>query len=213
MPSWSPDGSHIAFTLTTERTAAIWSIGVDGSDPRNLSNDPRAGTTLVSGGDAWSRDGRIVYVRGEEPPVDADPLVREDLATAALLIAAVLLALVAIVTVRLEPPFGSFAVILGSNGNPLDDQRRLALPSAAIVGGLIVDVLVRISPDRWKAVAAGAGSAAALVVGAAATVAVTAGLGWTLTLFSGVLTAAIALAWLLAEPIGPRRAMRTEPAR
>ena len=89
----------------------------------------------------------------------------------------------------------------------------MALPSAAIVGGLIVDVLVRISPDRWKAVAAGAGSAAALVVGAAATVAVTAGLGWTLTLFSGVLTAAIALAWLLAEPIGPRRAMRTEPAR
>ena len=42
-----------------------------------FSNDPRAGTTLVSGGDAWSRDGRIVYVRGEEPPVDADPLVRE----------------------------------------------------------------------------------------------------------------------------------------
>jgi Tol biopolymer transport system component len=214
VPSWSPAGTSIAFTLETDRSASIWSVAVDGSDLRNLSNDPRAGTTLISGGEAWGKDGRIVYTRGEAPPVDVDPLVREDLAAAALLITALMLALVAIVVVRIEPPMGAYGAILGIStaafSTTTGDWRFLP---AAVVGGLIVDVMVRISTDRWKAVSAGAGSAAALVVGYAVTVALTRGLGWSPTLLGGVLAAAIALAWLLAELVGPHRAMSARTAR
>jgi hypothetical protein len=155
-----------------------------------------------------------VYTRGEAPPVDVDPLVREDLAAAALLITALMLALVAIVVVRIEPPMGAYGAILGIStaafSTTTGDWRFLP---AAVVGGLIVDVMVRISTDRWKAVSAGAGSAAALVVGYAVTVALTRGLGWSPTLLGGVLAAAIALAWLLAELVGPHRAMSARTAR
>ena len=77
---------------------------------------------------------------------------------------------------------------------------------AAVAGGLIVDLLVRISPERWKAVAAGAGSAGAVVVGAALTVTVTSGrLGWSPTLLAGMVVASIFLGSFLAEIVGPRR--------
>jgi urea transporter len=74
---------------------------------------------------------------------------------------------------------------------------------AAVVGGLIVDVLVRVSSERRKAIAAGAGSAAALVLGAALTLALTTGLAWSPTLLAGVVVASVVLGWLLAEVVEP----------
>lgn len=201
-PSWSPDGSRIVFTVLEDRQS-IWSIGADGRDPLGLLNDSRANGDLISGGGAWGKDGRIAFTHSDDPPAFADPLVREDLAVAAMLLTALLAALVSVVTVRIGPPFGAFAAILGLSTLAfaiISEQWRFV--PAAIVGGLMVDVLVRISPERWKALAAGAGSAAALVTGSAATVALTSGLGWSPTLIAGVTVAAAVIGCLLAELVG-----------
>ena len=202
-PSWSPDGSRIAFTYEFDGTQSIWSVKRDGSDPKNLTNDPRAGFELISGGGAWARDGRIVYTRWAEPPAIADRLVRQNLAAAAMLLTALLVALVAVVVAGTRPPFGAFAaisVISTASVAAISDQWRF-LP-AALVGGLVVDLLFRLVGVRWKAVAAGAGSAAALVLSAEATVAVTSGLNWSLTLMAGVAAGSVFIGWLVAELAG-----------
>jgi hypothetical protein len=74
-----------------------------------------------------------------------------------------------------------------------------------VAGGLIVDLIVRFAPARWKAIAAGAGSAASVVLGAALTVALTYGLAWSPTLIAGVAAASVLLGCLLAELVGPAR--------
>jgi hypothetical protein len=212
-PSWSPDGSRIAFTYEFDGTQSIWSVRRDGTDPQNLSNDPRGGGELISGGGAWGRDGRIVYTRGSAPPAVADPLVRQDFAAAAMLLTAFLVALMAVVLARIKPPFGAYAAIFViSSGSVaiISDQWRF-LP-AALVGGLVVDILVRLAGERWKVVAAGAGSAAALVLGAEATVALTSGLNWSLTLMVGVQAGGVLIGWLTAELAGSPRAGIAEPS-
>jgi hypothetical protein len=207
-PSWSPDGSRIAFAFEApDELSAIWSVALDGSDLRNLTNDADGEVELTSGGGAWGTDGRIVYTRIEPPPVVADRLVSEDLAVAAILVAAFMIALVSVLTARIGPPFGAFAVILGISTLALAiTSGEWRFVPAMVAGGLIVDLLVWISPERWKAVVAGAGSAAALVVGATLAVALTsARLGWSPTLLSGVVVASVVLGVILAEVVGPRR--------
>jgi len=202
-PSWSSDGSRIAFELEQGDTCDIASVARDGSDLRNLTRSPVVCEDLTSGGEGWGPDGRIVYVRGTDPPAIATPLVREDLATAAMLLTAILLALVAIVVARIRPPFGAFATIMGIStalfAFTTDNARFIP---AAILGGLFVDVLVRLAPTRWKPVAAGAGSAAAFVLSAGATVALTGGLAWSPTLWFGVASAGAAIGWGIAELVG-----------
>jgi Tol biopolymer transport system component len=212
VPSWSPDGARIAYVLDLDGEPSIWSVAVDGSDPRNLTNDPRAGAELTSGGGAWGKDGRIVYTRGSAPPAIADRLVRQDLAAAAMLLTAFLVALVAVVLARIRPPFGAFAAVLVISTAAvavISDEWRF-LP-AALVGGLVVDLLVRLVSERWKVVAAGAGSAAVLVLGAEATVALTSGLNWSLTLISGVAAGSVFIGWLVAELVGRPQARTAEP--
>jgi len=205
-PSWSPDGSRIVFIAAEEDGQAIWSIATNGSDPRELAGAPRDGGDLISGGGAWGRDGRIVYSHGNDPPVVADVLVREDLAVAAILLTAFLVALIAVVTVRIEPPFGAFAAIMGISTIAFATiSQEWRFVPAAVAGGLIVDLVVRFCPARWKAIAAGAGSAAALVLGAALTVALSSGMAWSPTLIAGVAVVSVFLGCLLAELVGPTR--------
>jgi hypothetical protein len=207
-PSWSADGSRVAFALQApDKPPAIWSVALDGSDLRNLTNDPSGSAELTSGGGAWSKDGRIAYARGEPPPVIADQLVSEDLAVAAILVTAMLVALVCVLAARIDPPFGAFAAILGISTIAFAaTSEEWRFVPAAFVGGLTVDLLVRTAPERWKAVAAGAGSAGALVVGAALTVTLTSSrLGWSPTLLAGVIVASVVLGTILAEVIGPTR--------
>jgi len=212
-PSWSPDGSRIAFTYELDGIQSIWSVTRDGADPKNLTNDPRGGAELISGGGAWGKDGRIVYTRGAEQPAIADRLVRQDLAAAAMLLTAFLVALVAVVVVRIRPPFGAFAAIfLISTGVVAIVSAQWRFVPAALVGGLIVDLLVRLVSVRWKVVAAGAGSAAALVLGAEVTVALTSGLNWSLTLMAGVAVGSVFIGWLMAELAGRPRSRIAEPA-
>ena len=207
-PSWSPDGRRIAFFHDGvgprgEAEREIWSMSaVDGGGLQNLSHTPRAWEDIPSGGGAWSADGRIVYERALDPPASEDPLVRDDLGAAAMLLVAILISLAAVI-VRIGPPFGAFALILGiSTGliGALDDQWRFV--PAAVVGGLIVDLLVRYAPLDRKAQVAGAGLATAVVLGAGATVLVTTGLGWSPSLLLGVAMASAAIGWVLGGLVG-----------
>jgi hypothetical protein len=205
VPSWSPDGTRIAFNLEQDGKGSIWSIAVDGTDLHNLNSEQTATSGLTFGGGAWREDGRIVYNRGEDPPASADPLVREGLGTAAMLLVAILVSLGAVV-VRIGPPFGAFAIVLGISTvliGGLNDQWRFV--PAAVVGGLIVDLLVRFVPPDRKAQVAGAGLAAAVVLGAGATVALTTGLGWSTTLLLGVTVASTAVGWVLGGLVGRPR--------
>ena len=212
-PSWSPNGQRIAYRRLSGEPrdgGDIWSMAADGSDPTELTRSPATFDDLTSGGGAWGPDGRIAFVRGFNPDVTADPLVREDLAVAEILLTAMLLALLAVLLARIDPPFGAFAILIAvptALYAAISDQGRF-IP-AAVVGGLIVDVMVRLVPDRWKTVTAGAGSAAALVVGAEITVALTGGLGWSPTLLSGVAVAAAGVGWGLAAAAGRSRSSET----
>jgi Tol biopolymer transport system component len=213
-PAWSPDGTRIAFRRLAGPPPGgeIWSMAANGSDQRELSRDPGAADDVTSGGGAWSTDGRIAFMRAENPPGDSDPLIREVLATTTVLLATMLVAFIAVLLARTGPPFGAFALLLGIPtaiiGTTGDGVEFIP---AAVVAGLIVDVLVRFAPDRWKIAAAGAGSAAAFVVSSEITVAVThTNLAWSFSLVTGVVVAAAAIGWGLATAIGGRAAGGTE---
>ncbi|MGH9160262.1 MAG: CehA/McbA family metallohydrolase, partial [Vicinamibacteraceae bacterium] len=81
-PRWSPDGTRIAFLApTNDGETAITIANADGADVRTVATMasgnhplPRVGETL-----AWSPEGkRIAFVSavpGQEPPMEADPIV------------------------------------------------------------------------------------------------------------------------------------------
>jgi Tol biopolymer transport system component len=207
-PSWSPDGSHIAFAfqrLGPNGECEIRTIALGGDGMLDLTRSPRACEDLTSGGGAWGPNGRIVYVRGEDQAANTDPLVREDLAAASVLLTALLLAIVASVVMRIDPPFGTFAIIMGiATASAASQTEQWRFIPAAVAGGLLVDVLIRLTPARRRARVAGAGSAVAFVLGLAVTVGLTAGLGWSPTLLLGVTAAGGVLGWGVGALLGPR---------
>jgi hypothetical protein len=209
-PSWSPDGSRIVFNRELANRQSMWSVAIDGTDLRSVMDEPQAHGELTSGGGAWAKGGRIVFTHSIDPPATASPLIREDLAIAALLLTALILALVAVLVVQINPPFGAYAAMIGIStlASAVISQEWRFVP-AAIVGGLTVDLVVRFASVRLKAIAAGAGSAAALVVGAVATVAFTSGVAWSPTLIAGVTVASVFLGSLLAELVVPARPTRS----
>jgi hypothetical protein len=205
-PAWSADGKRITFRRVDPNTVSgeIWSMAADGSDPELLSRESGADDDLTSGGGAWGADGRIAFLRAENPPADEDPMVREVLATTTILLATMFVAVMAVLLARTRPPFGAFALLLGLSTTILGVTANGAefIP-AAFVAGLLVDVLVRFSPDRRKVAAAGAGLAAAFIVSSEITVAVVHGeLAWTFSLVTGIVVAAAAIGWGLAAVIG-----------
>lgn len=55
-PSWAPDGSHIAFCAKTTQNADIYTINIDGSGLRQLTDDPAPDMSP-----AYSADGREIF--------------------------------------------------------------------------------------------------------------------------------------------------------
>ena len=202
-PSWSRDGSRIAFQSFRDERLEIWSMAADGSDLRNLTRTAAAVESLTLGGEAWGPDGRILFERHAPGPAWTDSLVRENLGVAAMLLDAIFLALVVVLVARIGSPFGAIAVVMGMGGlfAAIDGNDWRFLP-LAIIGGLVVDYLIRLAPADRKAQVAGAGSATAFVLGAGASVILTAGLGWTPSLLVGVALACAAIGWGLGGLLG-----------
>jgi Tol biopolymer transport system component len=204
-PSWSHDGRRIVFRRLDGPPdgGRIVSIAADGSDEQELSREPGASFAMTSGGGVWAADRRILFGRAENPPATAHPFVREDLASAFMLLAAITLSFMAALITRVRPPFGAFAALIGipTAVFALVGEGPRFIP-AAVIGGLIVDILFRLASERWKPVVAGAGIAAALVVSAEVTVAATGGLGWSPSLLSGVVVASAAVGAVLGEVVG-----------
>jgi TolB protein len=211
-PSWSPDGGRITFESWRSGEAEVWSMAADGTDLRNLSRSASTSEHVWDG--SWGPDGRIVYSRREAPPASADQLVRQDLGVASLLIQAAVLAVVAIVLISIRPPFGSFALVMGiatALAASQFDQWRFV--PAAILGGLLVDLVVRYTPAHRKALVAAVAAPVLLVLGAGATVLATTGIGWTPTLLLGVAFAAGVVGWGLAGVVRPRSGILEPPPR
>jgi hypothetical protein len=159
-------------------------MAADGSDVTNLS---RSDTTVDTEWDgSWGPDGRIAFMRAQQPFATDQPIVRQDLGVATVLITALLLALIVALLVLSNPPFGAVAVVMGVAallaGASVDDVRFV--PTAALAG-LAVDVALRLAPSRWRVIVGAAGSALALVVAIAVAVAMTSGIGWSPTLLIG----------------------------
>jgi dipeptidyl aminopeptidase/acylaminoacyl peptidase len=208
-PAWSPDGQSIAYARRGD-DEEIWAMAADGSNPRNLSNSPASNESVWDG--AWGRDGRILYTRAGMAPVTTASLVRDDLGSAGMIIAATLLAAVTGLVAMTGPPFGAFVVttglgtLLAASGT---GEWRFLLP--AIVAGLVVDLVVRFSPRHRTVAVAAAAAAGTFVLATGVGVAATSGLGWSASLFLGVVCATAALGWacgsLMAWRRGPARPM------
>lgn len=207
-PSWSPDGTRLAFESERDGEVDVWSMAVDGTDLQNLTRTAGAGETVALGGQAWGPDGRILFQRAQDPPANASPLVREDLAIAGALLVSVLLSVIVITAVRLGAPFGTVALVLGVHTivAAIGNGEWRFLP-AAVFFGLLVDIAVRFAPVGLKASVAGAGAPFALIAAASATIVVTSEIAWTPALNLGIVLVAAILGWglsgVIARPAAP----------
>ncbi len=66
-PSWSPDGTRIAYTGSLQENSGasqndVWVVGVSGGEPRNLTED----LDLSASGVEWSSDGRSVFFSADD---------------------------------------------------------------------------------------------------------------------------------------------------
>lgn len=193
-PSWSRDGSRIAFASDRGGEQEIWSMTADGSDLRNLTRTAGADEFLQPGGEAWGPDGRILYQRAGDPRPGASKFVREDMAIGGVLFVALLLSITVIAAIRAGAPFGTVALTLGvQTAIVATGNGEWRFVPATVVLGLAVDVAVRLAPDRFKAAVAGAGAPAAMILGATVTVLATSAMGWSQTLTLGVVLVAAGL--------------------
>jgi len=62
-PSWSPDGTRIAFASTRGGNLDIWTMRVDGTDVRQVTNDSRANSMPT-----WSPDSQHLVFRSANTP-------------------------------------------------------------------------------------------------------------------------------------------------
>lgn len=72
-PSWSPDGTRIAFTSTRDGASRVYVMNADGTGVRRLTNDARPGFEPT-----WSPDGtRVAYAHAPNETSDIDIWVQD----------------------------------------------------------------------------------------------------------------------------------------
>jgi hypothetical protein len=167
----------------------------------NLTNHPQAfdGQWSVS----WSPDGtRIAYATVAFGDATTSGWVRDDLAVAKSMLFAVALAVMALLIVALGSPLGAFGVAAGvvvALGAIPGDQWRL-LP-AAVIAGLLVDLLVRTVRPVLRARAAAAALPALVNLAVGLTIGAAGTLAWSTTLLLGIALASAVVGWGLAEVV------------
>ena len=201
VPVFSPDGTRIAFVSDRTGDSEVWSMATDGTDLRNLNNHP--GYFDGQWSVAWSPDGaRLVYAVAPFQAAESSFLVRNDYAAAEALILAISLALVAILLAALAAPLGSFTVVLvvivALSVAPDEHWEYLV---AAVIGGLLVDLLVRSTPPKRRTEVAAAAFPAVAMLGLGITLGIAESLAWSLTLLLGVAMAAALIGWGLAYAV------------
>jgi Tol biopolymer transport system component len=200
--AYAPDGSRIVFVSDRSGDPEIWSMATDGSDPRNLSNHPLASDGQW--GVAWSPDGsRLVFAESAFQDAASSGWVREDLAAAQYVVFAAVLAIVALLLVAIRARIGSYtvalAIVVGLAATSTDQWRFLP---AAVIGGILVDVVVGSVRPALRPRVAAAGLPAAAVLGLALTLALAGTQEWSVTLVLGVTLLAALIGWGLAELVG-----------
>lgn len=201
-PTWSPDGQRLAYTARdAANNGQIMAVDLAGGTPRDLSRDAAFADEVWTGG--WGPDGRIVFDRVTNPASDTTGIIHEDLAAAALLITAGLVAAVLVVLAGVTLPFGGLtaAAVIGFAlaSAPTMDWRFVPV---GLVVGLAADLLAWRLPPVWRSRLIGAITAGMVVLGSGLAVLITARLAWSPTLLIGVSAAAAAAGWGLGAITG-----------
>lgn len=206
-PTWSPDGSKLAFVSFRNGTAEVYEMNADGSQQVNVSNNPGADNGI--GGISWSKNGKLLYIVQEHPPVDS--FFSQSLGVTSILLQAILMMGLALFLLRRWlPPFGSMTVLFTLSSaliSVIADQYTFI--AAAFVAGLVADVLIwRLKPMVTRPVEFRIFAFAAPVVYYGLyflVVQLTSGIGWSIHLWMGSIflagTVGLLLSYLLVPPL------------
>jgi hypothetical protein len=195
-PTWSPDGSRIAYSYHEEVNAPgeVWSVLALGGDARNLSRSPQSADEVWTGG--WGSNDKIVFSRGLQEGPEASDLAHNDLGVVAMLFTAALLAAIVVAVIQAGAPFGSFTLLVTVGmvivAIPVDAWRFVPVGPAT---GLAIDVALYLSSAGLRCRVAGAVGCSAFVLATGLTVLATDLLFWTPTLLVGVAVGAGVIGW------------------
>ena len=208
-PAWSPDGSKIAYVSARDGTAEVYEMNADGSHQMNVSNNP--GADNGNGGISWSKDGKLLYIVQEHPPVNS--FFSQSLGIISILFqAALLMGLVLFLLRRWLLPFGSMTLIftLSSVAISFINDQQIFIP-AAFAAGIIADGLLWwLKPSSKRPLEFRIFAFAAPVVYYSLyflVIQLTGGIGWTIHLWMGSIFLAgaigVLLSYLLIPPLLP----------
>jgi hypothetical protein len=202
-PGWSPDGRQLVYVSRRADHASLFAANRDGTGERDLVNNPGMEATDA----AWSPDGRwIVYAAAGYARHDAE--LERALGVASILVqSAILMGALVLLAARWWLPVGAVAVVLlitSGLGSVLQDQYRLV--PAAVAAGVGGDFLVRYlqptrAPLRLRLFAFGL--PVLLYAGYFATLAGTAGIAWSVHLWTGGIGLAGVVGVLLSFLVAP----------